>query len=84
MTAVARDRRDQKYRATSWQFVSERNGKRLLHQLGIDRFSQRVVIILFFLDARRFQAKLVKFAPCLFVCVSANHSKNGRTQIRRE
>src|SRR5207253_4882418 len=37
-----------------------------------------------FLNARRFQAELVKFAPGLFVCVSANDRKNRRTQIRRK
>src|SRR5438093_3777728 len=84
MTAVARDRRDQKYRTTCRQLIGQRNGKRLLRQLGVDRFGQRVVVILFFLNARRFQPQLVKFVPSLFVCVSANYRKHRRTQIRRE
>ena len=84
MTAVARDHRDKKYRATGWQLVSKRNGKRLLRQLRIDRFGQCAVVILFFLNARRLQAKLVQFVPGLFIGIMADNCKNRRAQIRRE
>ena len=68
----ARLLRHKKYGATRWQLIGERNWQRFLHELGIDRASQRVVIILFFLGARRFQAKLVKLVPGLL------RRRNGR------
>ena len=84
MIAFARDARDKKYRAACRQLIGERNGKRFLRQLRVSRASQCVVIILFFLDARRLQAKLVKPVPGFLVSVTPDHRKDSRPKIGRK
>ena len=81
MTAVARDSRNKKGGTACWQLLGERNGKRLLHKLGIGRTGKRVVIILFVLNARRLQAEFVQLRPRFLVGVAADDRKNCGTQI---
>ena len=81
MTAVAGDSRNQEDGAARWQLVRKRNCKRLLHQFRISRAGERVVVILFFFDARRFQAELMQFVPNFLVGVVADNYQNWRTQI---
>src|SRR6266481_9070010 len=81
MTAVARYFWNKKNRTACRQLVGERNGKRLFHKVGMSRTSKRVVIILFFLDARRFQAELVQLRPSFFIAIAADDRKNRGPQI---
>ena len=58
VTTFTSDSQDKKDRSACWQLVCKRDGKRLFHQFGIDRTGQRVVIILFFFNARCLEAEL--------------------------
>src|SRR5437867_12723100 len=81
MIAISRDSWNKERRTACWQLVGERNSKRLFHQLWISRASKCVVIILFFLDARRFHAELVQLRPSFFIGVAAGDCKHCGPQI---
>src|SRR5213078_4362122 len=81
MTAFARNSRNYKDSPARWQLIRERNRKSLLDQSRIGRASKRVVIILFFFDARRFETEFMQIVPSLFVGIMADDRKNWRSQI---
>ena len=74
----------QKQSAAGWQLVGECNRERFLRELGINRTGQRIVVILFFLDARCLQAKVMQLVPGRFVGVTPDNGKDRRAQVGRD
>ena len=84
MPAVARNFTDVVKCAAGWQLIGQGNLQRFRRQLRISRRRQRVVVILLFLDAGRFQSELMQFVPGRFVGISSDDEANRRAQIRRK
>src|SRR5258707_12140806 len=84
MTAVAGDSRNQEDGTARWQLVRKRNRKRLLHQFRISRASERIVVILFVLNACGFQTEFVQLVPSLRIGIAADYCQNCSTEVRWE